>query len=163
MVQRGTAGRGACMSSWHSMHEVRVGSMTRAWPLNPILLVSVSVSQEGMACMRRTFSSTINQRLQAFRLLRFNHCDQGRVDPSASFNAVKATDDYLELHVVVFVLILDFAHIGRDLDAFHTFFNESSSNLSLWLTNICLAEEELTVQVGNVNGVCRSWLVMWDT
>jgi len=35
-VQRGTAARGVCMSSWHSRQDVMVGIMTRAWPLNPV-------------------------------------------------------------------------------------------------------------------------------
>lgn len=36
IVHNGTAARGACMSSWHSKQEVRVGRITRACPLNPV-------------------------------------------------------------------------------------------------------------------------------
>lgn len=41
-VHRGTAARGACMSSWHSIQEVSVGNTTRAWPLKPSVPPSMS-------------------------------------------------------------------------------------------------------------------------
>ena len=44
-VQRGTAGLGACMSSWHSIQEDNVGSMTLAWPLKPARRVSSCLYQ----------------------------------------------------------------------------------------------------------------------
>ena len=58
-VQRGTAARGACMSSWHSMQDVMVGKTTLDWPLKPDTAQLCPRS----VCRSHTFSSSINQRL----------------------------------------------------------------------------------------------------
>lgn len=100
-----------------------------------------------------TFSSTVDQRLETLWVLRIHHSDQRCVDPATSFDAIQATDDNLELHVVVFVFILNLANKRCDLDAFHSLLYKGSGNLGLWLANISLAEKELPVQVGDVDGV----------
>ena len=41
-MHKGTAARGACMSSWHSMQLVIVGKMTRDWPLKPSVPPSIN-------------------------------------------------------------------------------------------------------------------------
>lgn len=100
-----------------------------------------------------TFSSTINQRLETLWVLGIHHSDQRCVDPATSFNAVQSTDDDLELHVIVFIFILDLANKRGDLDSFHSLLYKGSGDLCLWLANISLAEEELPVQVGDVDGI----------
>lgn len=43
-MQRGTAARGACRSSWHSMQDVIVGKITRDCPAKPDILLVVEIS-----------------------------------------------------------------------------------------------------------------------
>ena len=138
MVQRGTAGRGACISSWHSMHDESVGKITRAWPLNPIppsVCVRIILAREV-----HTFRTTINQWLQTFGILGIEHANERRIDPSSSFDAVKTADNDLELHVVIFILILDFAHVRSNLNALHSFLHKCCSDLSFRFSYVRLTE-----------------------
>lgn len=112
-----------------------------------------------------TFSPTIDKWLEALRILWVNHPDQGGVYPATSLNAIQTTDDDFELHVVVFILVLDFTDERSDLDALDPPFYKSGSNLSLWLADISLTEKELPIEVRYINGVCfpyLEWYKSWD-
>ena len=58
-----------------------------------------------------TFRSTVNEWLQTLGVFWVYHVDEGRVNPSPRLNRVKTTDDEVELHVVVLVLVLDLAKV----------------------------------------------------
>lgn len=107
-----------------------------------------------------TFSSTVDQRLETLWVLWIHHSDQRCIDPATSFDTIQAADDNLELHVVVFIFILNLANKRCDLDAFHSLLYKGSGNLCLWFANISLAEEELPVQVGDVDGVFSTRLAI---
>lgn len=94
-----------------------------------------------------TFSSTINQWLQTLWILRVDHPNKGGINPASGLDAVQPTDDNLKLHVIVFILILDLAHVRCDIDSLHPLLHKGSSNFSLGLANVSLAEEKLSVQV----------------
>ena len=83
-----------------------------------------------------TFCSAIDERLQTFWILEINHSDQGRVNPSSGFDAIKTTDDDLELHVVIFVFVLNLSYIGSDLNSLDSSFYKGSSNLSFGLAYV---------------------------
>jgi len=95
----------------------------------------------------RTLSATINERLQASLIIHVHHAHKSRINPPPSFYAVKATDDNVELHVVVLVLVLDLANKGRDFDTFDTLLDELCSGFSFRLADVSLTEEELAIQV----------------
>ena len=108
------------------MQELIVGRITRDWPLNPKrqwdqLLSKIMIGYP-------TFSSAINQGLQAVLVLRVYHSNQGRIDPTPRFHAIKTTYNKLELHVVFFVLVLDLPIVRCDLNAFHPLLYKSSGN-----------------------------------
>ena len=54
-----------------------------------------------------TLCATVNKRLQALRVLGINQVHQCCVHPSTRFYGVEATNDEIELHVEVVVLVLD--------------------------------------------------------
>ena len=87
-----------------------------------------------------TFSTTIDQWLQALGILHVNHADKSRINPSSGLDAVETADDNLELHIVILVFVLNLAHIWCNLDAFHSLLYESCSNFGLGLPNVRLPE-----------------------
>jgi len=115
------------------MQELIVGKMTRAWPLKPSVPPSI-----------------IGFKLSGVAV---DHLDQGCIDPSSRFNTVQPTDDHFELHVVVFILVLDFTVIRRDLDPFDTRLHEGCSHFCFRFADVSLSKEELTVQVRDIDGV----------
>ena len=138
------------MSSWHSMHDVMVGKTTRDCPLNPTFC---QPRPPYNAYGPHAFGSSINQRLQTLRILIIDQIYQSRVDPSPSFNTVQTTNNNIELHIKLFVLILDLAVVWCDLDSFDSFLDKSGCNFGFRLSNVCLAEEELAVEVANIDCV----------
>jgi hypothetical protein len=137
------------MSSWHSMQDVIVGKTTRDCPLNPTSDQSCPFIVYGS----HTFSASIDQRLQAFRVFHIHQIYQSRVDPSPSFDAVQTANNNIELHVEVIVLVLNLAIVRCDRDPLDSLFNESSCDFSFRLSNVCLAEEELAVEVADIDCV----------
>jgi len=103
---------------------------------------------------KNTFSSAIDQRLQALWIFHVNHSDQGSVNPAASLDAVKAADNDLELHVVVLIFILDLANEGSYFDTLDSLFHKGSSDFSFGLANISLAKEKLSVEIRDINSIC---------
>lgn len=98
--------------------------------------------------------AAVNQGLQAVRIVLIHHADQSSVDPSSCFDAVQTADDDVELQVIVFVLVLNLAAVWVDLDPLDTLFHKTCSNLGFGFSDVCLAEEELAVEVGYVDCVC---------
>lgn len=94
-----------------------------------------------------TFSSTINKWLQARRVIFIDHRDQRGIDPASSFDAVQSTDDNIKLHVVVFIFVLDLADVGCDIHSLHSLLHKSSGDFSFGLSDICLAEQKLPVEI----------------
>ena len=68
---------------------------------------------------------------------------------------VETADDDLKLHVVIFIFVLNLAHIWGDLNALDSFLHESCSNLCLGFSNVSLPEQKLSVQVGDINCICQ--------
>ena len=67
--------------------------------------------EDGRKGKIHTFGSTINEGLQTLRVVRVNHVHKCGVDPSPRLYGVETTDDEVELHVVVLVLVLDLAKV----------------------------------------------------
>ena len=66
-----------------------------------------------------TLGTTVNQWLKTLRVLWIHHVHKCRVDPPTSFYGIETADDEVELHVVVIVLVLDFAVVPvSNLSAF---------------------------------------------
>lgn len=55
----------------------------------------------------RTFSTTVNERLQTLRVLRVDEVHKRGVHPSPRLNRIETADDEVELHVEVVVFVLD--------------------------------------------------------
>ena len=100
-----------------------------------------------------TFRAAIHERLHAPDILHIHHTAQLVVDPPARLDAVKPAHNNVELHVIIIVLVLDLAAIRGDGHAAHSLLHEASCDLGFRLTNIGVAEEELSVEVGDVDGV----------
>lgn len=100
-----------------------------------------------------TLGAPIHKRLQTLHVVHVHHFAEFVVDPAAGFNAVEPANHNVELHVIIVVLVLNLATIGRDGDAANALLDEPSSYLGFWLTDIALSEEELTVEVGNINSI----------
>ena len=79
--------------------------MTRAWPLKPKAQSEGVISAVSQILL--TLGTTVNQRLQALRVLRVDQVHQGRVHPPTRLDGVKTTNNEVELHVEVVVLVLD--------------------------------------------------------
>ena len=62
--------------------------------------------------LQHTFSPTVDERLQTFRVLLIHHVDERRIDPSPCLDGIEATDDDVELEIIVLVLVLDLAVIS---------------------------------------------------
>jgi hypothetical protein len=60
----------------------------------------------------QTFRSAINEGLQAFWILGVDHVHESGIDPSPCLYRVKTTNNEVELHVVVFALVLNFPIIA---------------------------------------------------
>lgn len=111
-------------------------------------------SREDDTCLPlETFGASVHQRLQRFWVVHVDHADESGVDPAPRLDAVESADDDLELHVEILVLVLDLAVERGDLDIFASFHHAGCSHLGFRFTNVVFSEEELTVQVGDVNGV----------
>lgn len=54
-----------------------------------------------------TFCTTIDQWFQAFFILRIHHIDESGINPSTRTDGVQASDDDVELHVEVLVVVLN--------------------------------------------------------
>jgi hypothetical protein len=76
------------------------------------------------------FGSAVDQGLQAVEVVPIHHTDQSGVDPPSCFDTVQATDNDVELEVVLLVLVLDFAAVWVDLDSFDATFDEACSHFS---------------------------------
>ena len=100
-----------------------------------------------------TFGASVNHRLQAIWVLHIHHIDQCRINPTPGFYAVQATYHHLKLHVEVLVKVLDPTVVRCDLDTLHTPLDEPRRNLRLGLADVCLPEQELSVEVRNVDRV----------
>ena len=74
-----------------------------------------------------------------------DHVYEHLVDPAASLDAVEATNDELELTVIVFVLVLDLTAIRGDSHARTSLFDKFGSYFRLGFAYIGTAKEELTV------------------
>lgn len=61
---------------------------------------------------RHTFRASVDQRLQALRVLLVHQPDQGRAHPPPRVDRIESADDHVELHVVVVVLVLDLAVVA---------------------------------------------------
>lgn len=97
--------------------------------------------------------SAVDKGLHGVWIRLVDHADKGGVDPAARFDAVETADDHGKLHVVVFVLVLDFAAVRCDLDAFDTLLDELGGDFGFVAAYIRCTKEKLPVQVGDVNGV----------
>eukprot|EP00962_Isochrysis_galbana_P059433 scaffold33026_cov129-Isochrysis_galbana.AAC.3 len=78
-----------------------------------------------------------------------DHC----VEPSARLDRVEAHHDDLKLAVPFGVLILDWTVVSLDGDARHAFHDKVSRDCRLWTAHVCLPEQELAVEVGDIDGV----------
>jgi hypothetical protein len=76
------------------------------------------------------FCAAVDQGLQAVEIVPVHHADQSSVDPPSCFDTVQATDNDVELEVVLLVLVLDFAAVWVDLDSFDATFDEACSHFS---------------------------------
>jgi hypothetical protein len=103
--------------------------MTLAWPLKP--RYAISTQNYTLSKHLLTFGSSINQWLKAVFIFWVNQVDKCGVDPSPGLNAVQATNDYVELHVKIVVLVLDLAIMGRDRASLHPLFHESRRTFRL--------------------------------
>lgn len=105
--------------------------------------------------------AAVDERLDAVRVARlFGHGDEHGVDPAASLDAVEAADDELELAVEGLVKVLDARVVRCDGDALDAVLDKLGRYFGLVLAHVCLAEEELSVQVGDVNGIWRAMNAM---
>ena len=59
-----------------------------------------------------TFCASIDEGLQTLRLFWVYHVDEGCIDPATGFDGIEATDDKVELHVILFVLVLDLSEVS---------------------------------------------------
>ena len=67
----------------------------------------------------RTFRAAVDERFQALRIFWVDEVYECCVDPSPCFYRVQATNYEVELHVVVIILVLDFAVVPvSNLSAF---------------------------------------------
>lgn len=82
-----------------------------------------------------------------------NHVYEHLVDPAASLNAVKATNDELELSVVVFVLVLDLTAVWGDPHTRTSLLDKFGSNFGFEFAHIGTAKEKLTVQVRDIDRI----------
>lgn len=57
------------------------------------------------------------------------------------------------MHVVVLVLVLDLAAIWYDLDTFDSLHDEPGCYLCLGLSDVCLTEKKLTIEVRHIDSV----------
>jgi hypothetical protein len=103
---------------------------------------------------KNTFCTAINEWLETLWVIWVNHSHKSRVYPSSSLNTIETTDDYLELHVIVLIQVLDFSNIWSDFDAFNALFYKSSRHLCFRLPYVRLTEEKLPIQVRDINCVC---------
>lgn len=128
--------------------------MTRAWPLKPESDVHAQrcVSRQ-LAFNSLTFGAPVHERLHAPDVLHVHHTTQLVVDPPACLDAVKPANNNVKLHIIIVVLVLNLAAIGCDGDAANSLFHEASCDLGFGLSDVAVAEEELSVEVGDVNGV----------
>jgi len=98
-----------------------------------------------------TFSAAIHKRLQTSLVIHIHHAHKCRIDPPPGFDTVESTDDNVELHVVVLILVLDLANKRCDFDTFDTLLNEPRRGFGFRLANVGLTEEKLSVQVRDID------------
>lgn len=94
-----------------------------------------------------TFCSSINERLQTLHITRVDHAHKSSVDPAPCFNAIKSAYYHFKLHVVVFVLVLDFPIVRGNSNSLDSVLDKCSRNLSFRFSYIGLAKEKLAVQI----------------
>jgi hypothetical protein len=73
--------------------------------------------------------AAVDQGLQAVKVVTVDHADQSSVDPSSCFNAVEPTDNKVELHIVILVLVLNLAAVWCNLDSFDAALDEACSHI----------------------------------
>lgn len=78
------------------------------------------------------------------------------VDPAARLDAVQPADDELKLLVEARVKVLDAGVVSGDAHALDALLDEARGNLGLVPAHVGLPEEELSVEVGDVDCVCKS-------
>lgn len=92
------------------------------------------------------FGATIDEWFEGFRGVG-DHGDKSGVDPAACFDGVEAADDNGELHVEVFIEVLDFAVVRCDVDGGDAFGDEGGGDVGFGLPYVGLAEEELAIEI----------------
>lgn len=103
-----------------------------------------------------TFCASVYQRLHGVCVVRIYHAAQGSIDPPSCLDAVQAAHHDGELHVEILVEVLDLVVVRCDLDALHPLLHKLGSHLGLGLAHVVFPEKELSVQVRDVDGVCRA-------
>ena len=73
------------------------------------------------------------------------------VDPASGLHVVKSSNDDLELTEEVFIKLLHEISMGRDDHTFNSLHYESSGDMGLVRTHVSFAEQELSVQVGDID------------
>lgn len=86
------------------------------------------------------FRTTVNQRLQSVCIVVIYHANERSVDPAPRFDAVEAAYDHAELHIVIFILVLDLAAEGCYFNAANAFLYELSGHFSFGSANIGLSK-----------------------
>lgn len=76
-----------------------------------------------------------------------------RVNPAASLDIVKTSNDHLELAEEIFLELLHRLGVPIDVDPGAAALHKLSSHFGLELADIVLAEEELAVEVGEIDFV----------
>lgn len=64
-----------------------------------------------MEDVQQTFGSAINHGFKAIGVIFVYHIDKSRVYPPTSLNRIKATNNDMELHIIVFILVLNLPKI----------------------------------------------------
>lgn len=70
------------------------------------------------------FGAAVDEGFEGLWVLEVDHVDERGVDPAARFDAIEAADDEFELHIIIFVFVLDLAVVRGDLDAGYSSFHE---------------------------------------
>lgn len=106
----------------------------------------------------KTFGAAVNQRnhggiVQHLILVVRQKRNKHAVDPSARNHRVETADHQVKLPVKIFAFILDLTVVRRDPARGHTFVDEFGRDLRFGTVDVLLAEQKLSVQVGQVYGV----------
>lgn len=87
--------------------------MTLACPLKPVSpCISTHIEEEPAKGGKLTLRTTVNERFETLWNVRVDEIDERRAHPPSSIHRVESTDDNVELHVIVVVLVLNFAIVS---------------------------------------------------